>query len=86
MGVCTRFSPKVATKDSFRYKKSQKIIISNTKSLKTKTKECNQNNLCFSDHFRKFLLSSVKDFLGVSQQASQEIATKIFLKLQPVRN
>ena len=51
MEVRVRFSLKVPTKDSFRYKKSQKSIISNAKILKAKAKECDQNNLYFSDHF-----------------------------------
>ena len=34
----------------------------------------------FSNHFRAFLPSSAKHFLGVSAQASLEVATKVFLK------
>ena len=34
----------------------------------------------FSNHFWTFLPSSAKHFLGVSAQASLEVATKVFLK------
>ena len=36
--------------------------------------------ICFSDHFRTFLPSSAKHFLGVSAQVSLEVSTKAFLK------
>ena len=34
----------------------------------------------FSNHFRIFLFSSAKHFLGVSAQGSLKVATKIFFK------
>ena len=41
----------------------------------------NQKNLkFFKNFFRMFLPSSAKHFLGVSPQASLEVATKVFLK------
>ena len=76
----TTFSLNVATKDPFRYKKSKKKSISDAKILNAKAKECDQNNLCFSDHFQTFLSSFAKHFLGVSPQTSLEVAIKVFLK------
>ena len=73
-------SLEITTKDSFIYKKSQKNIISDAKILKPKTKECGRNNLCFSYHFRTFLPSSAKNFMGASAQALLKVATKVFLK------
>ena len=71
-------SLKITTKESFIYKKSQKNIISDAKILKPKTKECGRNNLCFSYHFKTFLPSSAKNFMGVSAQALLKVATKVF--------
>ena len=82
--ICSESVRTLFTKSShqrfFQIQKSQKIIISDAKIPKLKTKECNQNNLCSSDHFRTILTSSAKHFLGVSPQASLVVATKAFFK------
>ena len=78
--MCARFSLKVAAKDSSIYKRSQKIIISDDKILKVKKRSATKIIYVFSDHFRTFLPSSAKHFLGVSAQTSLEVATKVFLK------
>ena len=71
--VCAQFPLKVVTKDSSRHKNAKNFIISDAKILKVKTKECAQNNFCFSHHFRTFLPSSEKALWGVSAQASPEL-------------
>ena len=77
--MCSRFSLKAATKDSFRYKKSQNIVISDAKILKAKTTECDQNISCFSDHFWTFQPASAKYVLPGSALASLEVTKTVFL-------
>ena len=57
----------MATKDSFRYKK-----VKSSYHSKAKTKECDQNKLCFSDHIR----------ILFCKQASLKVDTKFLLKIK----
>ena len=83
-----QFSLKLDTKDSFRYKKVKKLLFLTLKFYEQEqsrtaklTGFSNQNNLKFLEiFFRTFLPSSAKHFLGVSAQASLEVATKVFFK------
>ena len=83
--MCAHFLLKVATKDSFRYEKSQKIIISDAKILQARTKEC---GLFY--HLQMFLHSFAKHFLGMSARkffkkikATQNLTFSNILKTQP---
>ena len=58
----------------FQEEKPQKLAFSAYYS-KAKTEECNQNNLCFSDDFGRFIPWTTTYFLEVSARVSAKVAT-----------